>query len=79
MTIRCRAPCWYRTYGKYRRTRRDNVILNKEMKKEGTCGLSVGGGIYLIDKTGKCISFDHWDNHKPKQQEIVEEITLVEK
>ena len=71
MTIRCRAPCWNRTYGKYRSSRGGGVILNKDMRNEGSCGLSLGGGIYLIDESCKCIGFDHWDNHKPNKK-IVE-------
>jgi len=61
MTVKCRAPCEYRTYGKYLRTRRGHKILNKNLRDEGTCTLSVSAGGATIDEFGRCLNFKHWD------------------
>jgi len=61
MTVRCRAPCMWRSYGKYRRTRRGHKVLNKEPRDEGTCALSVEAGRVTISEDRKCLKFRHWD------------------
>ena len=61
MTIRCRADCASRTYGKYRRDSRGKKILNKDVRDEGTCVLSISSGIVVVDRAKTCTSFHPWE------------------
>ncbi len=61
---KCRMPCQYRTWGKYRQTATGKIILNKQMQPEGTCL-----GSPVIDESGKCTTFRSWEEYLKLKKE----------
>jgi hypothetical protein len=58
---KCKMPCYWRTWGKYRQTASGKIILNKGVRSEGTCL-----GSPLVDENCKCTTFLSWEE-KPKE------------
>lgn len=66
MPILCKAPCIFRTYGKWRRIR-GTPTPNPDKRDMGTCSIA-GSGAPEISEDKVCLTFMDWDEAVKEQR-----------